>query len=136
MPRARLASFLIVAVMAISLPLANVAAAATPPRLVAGASAGCYARFPVNVVAVVVPGGSAGQITTATATVHWTTGDQAYAMTAASFPFGNVAFGAATVPLGQPAGFVSIGVQVFVGAVELDRTVSSRIVCGSTGGVG
>jgi len=136
MSRARIAFVILVVALATSLPIATAAAAPPAPRLGVAASSGCYAQWPVNVVAVVTPTWPSSRITSATATVHWSVGDQVYAMTRAPFSFGNAVHARAAVPLGQPVGVVSIDVQVFVGAVEFDRSVSVRVVCGSSGGVG
>jgi hypothetical protein len=137
MSKVRLALFVLVAALAISLPLATASAAGRPaPKLGASASSGCFPDGPVNIRATFTPSGPAAKITSGTATVHWSVGDQVYTLTRDPGSAGNAVKVLAAVPAGQGLGVVSIDVQVFVGVAEFDKTISAKVVCGSTGGVG
>jgi hypothetical protein len=141
MSKVRLAFLLLVAALAISLPLATVAAGKPAQKLGASASSGgfgCDPVAPVNVRATVTPSGPVAKITSGSVTFHWDAGaggNQTYALSRAPGSAANAMKALVAVPAGQPVGLVAADVKVFVGATEFNKTVGVKIVlCETTGG--
>jgi hypothetical protein len=118
-------------ILAIALPASVMAESKPAVRLGASASSAafdCTPAQPMNVRATATPAGNTVRIATATATVHWTTGDQTYPMARGVGSNANAMLAKIPVPDGQALGVVWVDVSAVVGSATLTATVKSRIV--------